>query len=290
MAASLPDIDDTTYQVDSSAPNYGYEFNAGTGRSVEFICVHDTEDTASNAAATARWCVSADNTDSSWHFSVDDTSIYQTLPLTINGWHAGDGRNIANLKDTGIPFKRIRPEVTAVNGYYYIDGEATTIATPQDAPLCDLGIICVKLPNGNYGIPTTYYNSTYGCIVCHGGNYNSIGIETCVKQGQDLYLVWHNTAKLVAKLLKDFDLGLDRVTFHNQFSGKTCPKTMINADKVNFFLKMVEVEYKILNMSDNSISFSVNENFTNGRLSEVPADHITYKVNGKLKLTSRGEN
>lgn len=51
LAADMPTINDTAYRVSSSANNYGYAFGSN-GRSVEFICVHDTEDTASDAAAT----------------------------------------------------------------------------------------------------------------------------------------------------------------------------------------------------------------------------------------------
>ena len=283
LASEMPTIDDTTYRVDPSANNYGYAFGSN-GRSVEFICVHDTEDTAGDAAATGAWCCSADNTDSSWHFSVDDHSIYQHLPLTINGWHGGDGTTAANLQDTGIKFTHARPRVTIKGGYYVIDGQSTTITAPTTGPICELGIVCVKLPNGNYGIPSTYYNSTYECIASRGGNYNSIGIETCVKSGQDLFLTWHNTAKLVAKLLVDFNLGLDRVTFHNQFSGKPCPKTMITADLVDEFLHMVEIEYNVL-ASGQTVAFTDEEgNSISGRLES--ATNTKYLINNKLKLTS----
>lgn len=215
---------------------------------------------------------------------MDDHAIYQHLPLTINGWHAGDGTVVANLQDTGIKYTHPRPRVTISGGYYVVNGKSTTIAAPSGDKICELGIVCVKLPNGNYGIPSTYYNSTYESICSHGGNYNSIGIETCVKAGQDLYLVWHNTAKLVAKLLIDFNLGLDRVTFHNQFSGKTCPKTMINADLVDRFLKMVEVEYNVL-ASGQTVTFTNEEGGSiSGRLDN--ATNTTYIVNNKLKLTS----
>ncbi|AME08046.1 hypothetical protein AUL54_17845 [Bacillus sp. SDLI1] len=39
------------------------------------------------------------------HFTVDDSVVYQHLPLDENGWHAGDGTNgTGNRKSTGLKF------------------------------------------------------------------------------------------------------------------------------------------------------------------------------------------
>lgn len=38
----------------------------------------------------------------SWHYTVDDTVIYQHLPLSEVGWHAGDGNGEGNYKSIGI--------------------------------------------------------------------------------------------------------------------------------------------------------------------------------------------
>ena len=38
----------------------------------------------------------------SWHFTVDDKIIYQELPCTETGWHAGDGNGDGNMKSIGI--------------------------------------------------------------------------------------------------------------------------------------------------------------------------------------------
>ena len=55
--------------------------------------------------------------------------------------------------------------------------------------------------DGKYYIGETYYSSTYEKISNRGGNNNSIGIESCITVGTDIYLTWQKTAKLVAKLL-----------------------------------------------------------------------------------------
>lgn len=54
-----------------------------------------------NAASHASF-VKRPNTAVSWHFTVDENSIYQHLPLNENGWHAGDGRGTGNMKSIGI--------------------------------------------------------------------------------------------------------------------------------------------------------------------------------------------
>ena len=67
----------------------------GFTMSPEFITIHDTGN--SNPGANAKVHVgyldspTAQNLPVSWHFTVDENTIYQHLPLDENGWHAGDG-------------------------------------------------------------------------------------------------------------------------------------------------------------------------------------------------------
>ena len=57
-----------------------------------------------------------------------------------------------------------------------------------------------------------------------GGNTASIGIETCVNLGSDLYRTWQRTAKLVASLLVKHSLDTSAVKQHYDFSGRTVRK------------------------------------------------------------------
>ena len=60
---------------------------------VRYIVIHNTGNFSSGATADAhRDYVKADGTQTSWHFTVDDTSIYKHLPEEERAWHAGDGR------------------------------------------------------------------------------------------------------------------------------------------------------------------------------------------------------
>lgn len=79
----------------------GYKLNA------EYITIHDTANTArsANAASHANYLKTdaAAKIPASWHFTVDDTYVYQHLPTNEVGWHAGDGANgSGNRKSIGI--------------------------------------------------------------------------------------------------------------------------------------------------------------------------------------------
>jgi len=88
-----------------------------------------------------------------------------------------------------------------------------------------------------------------------------------------------------------YNLTPDRVLFHNNFANKQCPNTMINADLVDYFLKMVYIEYYIAkNFSEYTITFeSSNPNLidNNGRLLKAVkyTTHVPYIVtvsNGEI--------
>ena len=73
----------------------------------KYITIHDTANTQAGADAKAHARYLKGSTaaaiPASWHFTVDDKVIYQHLPLTENGWHAGDGTNgTGNRQSIGI--------------------------------------------------------------------------------------------------------------------------------------------------------------------------------------------
>jgi hypothetical protein len=58
------------------------------------------------------------------------------------------------------------------------------------------------------------------------GNWDSIGIETCVNKDGDFTQTRRNLASLVAKLMFEFDIPIANVVQHNHWSGKDCPTKM----------------------------------------------------------------
>ncbi|MFA6890152.1 MAG: N-acetylmuramoyl-L-alanine amidase, partial [Bacilli bacterium] len=191
------------------------------------------------------------------------------------------------LYDTGVAYEGERPTVTIeADGFFYINDKKTTVVAPTGTTTINtLGMVCFKGTNGNYVIPTTWRGTSYGQVICaRGGNLNGIGIETAVNMGSDVYLTWQTTAKFVAELLVKHNLTPDRVWFHNNFSNKPCPRSMMTAGLVDDFLEMVYTEYDVLkNYDDYSITFtSSNPDIidNSGRVIGAPnfTTNVTYTV------------
>ncbi len=123
----------------------------------KYITIHETGSfgKGANAKAHAKYIKSDDaaNRPASWHFTVDDTEIYQHLPLNENGWHAGDG------------------------------GSGT-------------------------------------------GNRQSIGIEICVNSDGNFEKAVQNAQWLVRKLMAEFNIPIENIKQHYDWSGKNCPYTI----------------------------------------------------------------
>ena len=174
------------------------------------------------------------------------------------------------------------------------DAEAQEIV--NEVKLCterinDAGIHLVMGANGNYYMGKTYYNSTYNFIANRGGNLNSIGMETMINKGSDLYATWQNTAKLCALLCYQNNLDISRVKPHHFFSGKPCPQTMRRAGLWPKFLKLLECEYNILrNYKDVKIEMCSNDKeYLNdlGRIIKLPSEDM--QVSYEVKVTFGNE-
>lgn len=153
---------------------------------IQWVVVHDTASSAtgSNALAHANYLYNNSVNENplwvSWHYTIDDTNIYQHLPEEERGFHAGDGST-----------------------------------NPGE---------------GSY----------FG-----GGNRNGVGIEMSINQDGDLYRTWQRTAKLVVDILVRHDLPISQQTYHNDFSGKNCPRTLREAGLIPLFEEFLDVEYYV---------------------------------------------
>ena len=287
-AGSLPEV--TLNMLASTAPNNPNQ----KMKSVEFIVIHDTagSPSTSTAYANSHWCTNPSNSGTSWHYTIGNDGIFKQAEDDMVMWHAGDGTSwgeTTTFYDTGIPYEGDRPTVTVgTDFYFYVNGKKSNVKSPttETKTINTLGLVCVKGSNGNYFIPTTYVNSSFnGAHICaRGGGLNGIGIETAVNMGSDVYLTWQYTAKFSVQLLLNHNLAADRLWFHNNFSNKKCPNTMITADRVDTFLKLVYAEYEIAkNYSDYEIKFeSSNPSILDntGRVVKTPeyTTNVSYKV------------
>lgn len=72
------------------------------------------------------------------------------------------------------------------------------------------------------------------------GNRNGIGVELCVNKDGNFNKTFDNAAKLVAYLLKEYNLDINAVKTHSDFTGKDCPETMLKSGRFDDFLRKVE--------------------------------------------------
>lgn len=211
--------------IDESLPKYNDD-------NVYWVVVHDTGNNAQGSGALSHsnylWnLVNADvGPYISWHFTMDDTLLYQHLPEIERAYHAGDGSTL--------PYK------------------------------------------GSY---------------LGGGNTNGISIETAVSYGYDIYRIWQRTAKLVATLLERYNLPREHMTFHQDFSGKLCPQTMIRSGLQPLFHQFADVEYEVATKhQDAEISFvSHNPEYVDqtGRVISLPQEALT--VSYTVSVTVGGQ-
>lgn len=79
-----------------------------------------------------------------------------------------------------------------------------------------------------------------------GGNKNGIGIEMCINPESDYEQALKNTAKLAAMLLTAYDLSIESLKKHEDFSGKHCPHILLSQNRWDEFVFMVQEEMKQL--------------------------------------------
>ena len=246
--------------IENIAPE-GNPNRPGDKHEKKYITVHDTGDFSYNAGQWSKHVYDAKIGNSSYivsfQYVVGNDGYYHNIPDDETAYHAGDGATAASLfqeYETGVKGDKKKPHVSiSTDGYYVIEGVKSKIEAPTDDDgniltekyFNDMGIY-TTVKNGMYYIGSTWYSTTYNKIGNHGGNTNSIGIESCVNKGSDIYLTMQRTAKLVAKLLDENNFTMDQIVQHHYFSGKDCPQTMRTEGYWNHFLNLVEVEYQML--------------------------------------------
>lgn len=120
--------------------------------------------------------------------------------------------------------------------YRYVTNPTTTNASWHYS--VDDVDIYQHLPNDEVGWHAG--NTTSGLF---SGNSYSVGIETCINEGVDYNKVMRRTAKLTAELLKNYNLTINDIKQHYDFSGKDCPRNMRHYKRWNEFLNLVKIEY-----------------------------------------------
>ena len=110
----------------------------------------------------------------------------------------------------------------------------------------------------------------------------------CVNTDGDMYDTWQRTAKLVAKLMIENSLDINKVQQHNTYSGKNCPQSLRTNNYWNKFLAMVQLEHIIMTeYADAQISIeSSNKNLVDntGRVIGMPINtvSVSYTLTAKI--------
>ncbi len=135
----------------------------------------------------------------------------------------------------------------------------------------------------------TYLETWSGGI--GGGNQNGIGIESCVYEGVDFNKVMRRLAKLTAMLLIKYDLDIQAVKQHNDFSGKDCPQVIRHANRWEELLDLIRLEYfaqtELKDVHFEWISLNPEIMDNEGTVINHPGNETT--INYKVKVTYQGE-
>ena len=254
-----------------------------------YICVHDTGDHLfgayqwSEVVRTAK--IGKRDYLASFQYVVGNDGYFHNIPDDEVAYHAGDGHSeesLFGLRASGVIIeqKKIQKNKTKIEinkeGYFTINGKSSKIRAPTNSTnngkilttkdINDLGIYYELKEIGKYKyeyyLGRTWYNPIYEKISNYGGNFNSIGIESCVNINTDVYYTWQKVAKLVAKLMQENSLTIDAVVQHHYFSGKNCPQTIRTAKLWDYFKSLVLIEYQMLQYKNQGYSFKlIPENF-----------------------------
>ena len=252
-------------------------------KSIEFITVHYTANIrdGANANAHGRYFVNPDQP-TSIHYNTGNDGVFLCLDNNKRAAHAGDSSGpVFSWLDTGVEYDGCdidKVKVTVSNDFYYvINGKKSLIKLPETYEYKDRNTKHEFLENGlvklqgrdEYKKPEEFFNKmgfafivkdnkyhmsqtwwaytqTLDGAICNvGGNRNSIGIESCVNQGSDLWYTWQKTAQLVAKLMIDNNLDINRVKGHHFYTAKNCPQPMMenNMEIWYKFIDLVKYEY-----------------------------------------------
>ena len=268
---------------------------AGIG-GIDFITVHYAADMpyspsamyngGRNLASYNKSC-NTNGTQASWHYSVGNDGIWASQSESYGAWHAGSSKTMT-WEDSGLTTAQVGNDIYSTDvtlgddGYFYIKGVKTSVKNTLSGELNDMGL-AVKTQGTKVYLGGYYVNGSYICS--KGGNNNSIGMETSVREGSDLWLTWQFTAQLCAKLLLKYQLPLNRLVGHHFFTAKWCPQPMLEND-LEIWYEFVELTRQQMELYENysnaEFTFESSSEYLkdNGRVGSLPSypECVTYTV------------
>jgi len=105
------------------------------------------------------------------------------------------------------------------------------------------------------------FDDAYQCWNAGDGDEYSIGIEMCVNADGKYEASFLNNAKLIANLLLKYNLNIDNIRQHHDFSSKMCPETILKDRRWFEFLDLVAKEYISMSLlSSLKINYQIDGN------------------------------
>lgn len=187
-------------ELNITHPNYSYAHGKAL-KSPKWIVVHYTA--CVNVSAKDMCKAMRNNSEASSHFYVDENDICSAVPLNYIAWHVGDGK--CKQPD---PNKKM--SLQELSKY--------------------------KSKSWRYDLAASNHLKWQSNNDDFLGNSQSIGVDICVKKKSnktksatdaDWYFddrAVDNTAKLIAHLMKKYNIDVDHVIRHGDATGKLCPQ------------------------------------------------------------------
>ncbi len=304
---------DMTYNK-ATNDKYGSELQNRLLDSVEFITVHYTGSMSSGdtAAAIAKYFAKPlSSVKTSIHYCTGNDGIFKGIDETYRAAHAGDDGSLETVAefswiDTPVTVLSTDPKIPVVtitkNATFAINGRDTLISVPVETKfgrgkvtdskwLNDMGL-AVNIKNGKYQLGTSWWCYTQvweGRICSNGGNRNSIGIESAVNKGSDLWYTWQKTAMLCADIMNRYNLDITRVKGHHFFSAKDCPQPMLenNLEIWWEFLELVESEYaRLTKCPSSNFTFYCDSSYINNKGRVLRQDNESKLVEYTVIITN----
>ncbi|HDV8362671.1 TPA: N-acetylmuramoyl-L-alanine amidase [Bacillus cereus] len=120
------------------------------------------------------------------------------------------------------------------------------------------------------------------------GNRKSIGVEICysLSGGDRYYKAEDNAAVVVAQLMKQYNIPINKVCTHQSWSGKYCPHRMLAEGRWNNFIERVQNAY---NGGGNNIKWTMKSGGLGVNLAQEIMDKLAeFKVKGNLVYEGDG--
>lgn len=199
-------IDKAPIEITIKESGYEYAHGKRFKTPPKWIVVHYTA--CANVSAKSMCKAMRKNNNASSHFYIDEKDIYSAVPLKYVAWHVAGGKVKQPIKNKELTLEEL---------------------------------LMYKADDWRYDLAAKNHLEWQSNKDDFKGNYYSIGVDLCVKKvslktrkatDSDWYFeepAIDNCAKLVAYLMKTYNINLEHVIRHGDATGKLCPTCFISS-------------------------------------------------------------